>query len=169
MEPIYRRSRLWIDPPFQTRLLLRVGCYILGFTVCVWHISFALEAMRDAISTGPSHSLAELYVDYFWKQLPLLYTFVLIVPFLLYNLLKFSHRIAGPLYRCRKVMDEMASGKAVHEFRPRRYDLMGELFASFNGLIRQWNARIDAEQAQTGNGESSPRNGVAAGSHHVTR
>jgi hypothetical protein len=45
---------------------------------------------------------------------------------------KFSNRIAGPLYRCRRVMRDMAAGKIVPAFKARENDLMKEVFDVFN-------------------------------------
>ena len=51
-------------------------------------------------------------------------------------------------------MLEMASGKPVPEFKPRKQDLMPELFDAFNTLIKQCNARIsETEQSRS---ESPP-------------
>ena len=157
MKAAYKRGRLWVDPPFQARLLLRMVFYLVAYTAVIWHVGFAFEAMRRVVTEGPTRTISELYVDFFWQQVPLLYTFVLLLPALLYNLLKFSHRIAGPLYRCRNVMQEMAAGKPVREFQPRKNDLMRELFAAFNGLIKAWNAREGrpgAEADAAANGEA---------------
>ena len=65
------------------------------------------------------------------------------------NLLKFSHRVAGPLYRCGNLMRQMANGQAVSEFHPRKHDLMREFFQSFNALVKVWNARITPPSTET--------------------
>jgi hypothetical protein len=141
MKPAFKRTRLWVDPPFQARLLLRMGAYLALYILVVLHVGFFLELMRDLATNGPVKNFGELYLDYAGKQAPLLIALLLMMPPLLYNLLKFSHRIAGPLFRCRRVMQEMAAGQVVPEFKPRVGDLMRELFAAFNELIRTSNAR----------------------------
>jgi hypothetical protein len=150
----YQRKRLWVDG-FQTRLLLRMGGYLLACLVIVWHIGFGFEVLRRLGTNGFDKGLGAMYLDYLSAQTPLLYAFLVIVPAYLYDLLRFSNRIAGPLYRCRKVMDEMAAGKPVAEFTPRKGDFMGELFRSFNGLILAWNARVTAGANGTG-GAATP-------------
>jgi hypothetical protein len=81
---------------------------------------------------------------------------VVIAPLVLYDILKFSHRISGPLYRRRQVMRDMAAGKAVPEFRPRKHDLLADVYVDFNALIRSWNARIGSDQpVQNGTEESA--------------
>jgi hypothetical protein len=142
MAPQYKRSRLWVDPAFQLRLMLRIGGYFLLYILLVWHFGFFLDAMRGAVAGGANKPLTELYLEYFGKQQPLLIAMALLVPPFLYNLLRFSHRVAGPLFRCRAVMRDMADGKPVAEFHPRKGDLMRDLFDAFNALIRRWNARV---------------------------
>jgi hypothetical protein len=136
----YKRSRLWVDA-FQTRLLFRMAFYLLVYVVVVWHLGFACDVLASLAANGNRKRFAQLYLEYLAAVKPLLYAFFLTAPLLLYDLLKFSHRIAGPLHRCRQVMDEMAAGKPVTEFKPRKHDFMGDLFRAFNALIGVWNAR----------------------------
>jgi hypothetical protein len=138
----FKRTRLWVDTPFQLRLLAATALYFVVYTVFVWHIGFVIDTLRTCLGQGPMKAFSAAYAEYFWKQWPLILTFFLTTPLFLYDLLKLSHRVAGPLYRCRRVMLEMASGKAVPEFKPRKHDLMRELFAAFNSLITAWNARV---------------------------
>jgi hypothetical protein len=56
-------------------------------------------------------------------------------------------------------MQEMAEGKPVPEFTPRRHDLMPELFEAFNCLIREWNARAGSERNGC-LGETTGKNGT---------
>ena len=65
MGPAERRSRLWIDPPFQGRLLLRMAASLLVFTLVLWHVGFFFEVLRQvAVSTSArGQGLGALYVD----------------------------------------------------------------------------------------------------------
>jgi HAMP domain-containing protein len=139
----YNRTRLWVDPPFQFRLLLRMGFYLFLYTACIWHIAFLFEALAAFGADGTFKGLGTLYLEFLARQRPMLFALLLIAPIFLYDLLKFSHRVAGPLFRCRRVMQEMAEGKPVAEFTPRKRDLLGEFFQTFNALIRTWNARVE--------------------------
>src|SRR5262249_19320403 len=143
----YQRKRLWVDPPFQARLLVRMTTYLALFSVVVWHLSFLFETLRE-LGTGKHVTFVELYLGFIQRQMPLLVAFLLLTPPLLYNLLKFSHRIAGPLFRCRRMMREMAAGEVVPEFKPRQGDLMNELIEAFNELIRVNNARARAAASE---------------------
>jgi hypothetical protein len=138
----FKRTRLWVDTPFQSRLLLRLTWYFIAYPLLAWHLGFMWDVLSNVTHGGATKSLVEMYTDFFWKQQALLLALILLLPAILYDMLKFSHRIAGPLFRCRQVMRDMASGKEVPEFQPRQGDFMGELFAAFNALILAWNSRV---------------------------
>ena len=56
MAPKYRRTRLWVDPPFQLRLLARMGCYLLVYVLIalpfalVWGLKVDEWALIDLVS-----------------------------------------------------------------------------------------------------------------------
>ena len=146
MNPAYKRKRLLVDPAFQFRVMGRMLCYFVLFVVVVVHIAFLFEFMLVFASPRlPEGGVGGIYLNYLDQQKRLLAMLLFVSPVLLYDLLKFSNRFAGPLYRCRKVMQQMARGEAVPEFKPRKKDLMADLFEDFNTLIKAWNARLEAE------------------------
>ena len=145
MAPHYKRKRLWIHGAFQARLLARLVVYLLVLVALVWHACFVFEMLPGLVdSNNLGTGIGGLYLQCLGRQKPLLLALLVTLPAALYDLLRFSHRIAGPLYRCQRVMEEMAAGRAVPEFAPRGGDHMPEFFEAFNALIQQWNARAGA-------------------------
>ena len=152
MSQTFTRKRLWVHIPFQSRLLLRMACYLLLFIVLVWHIMFFAQVpSRIGEPDGLPGGLGGFYLEFLGRQRHFLLAVLILLPGAFYDLLKFSHRIAGPLFRCQRVMREMAAGQIVPEFKPRKGDHMPEFFEAFNALIRAWNARLAAE----GNGTTA--------------
>src|SRR5437870_3073619 len=97
----YNRRRLLVDPAFQFRLLARMAAHLLAFVFVAFHIGFIVQ-LRNALAANNSEGLPGLYVGYLSQQGGLLVGLVVCLPILLYDLLRFSNRIAGPLFRCRK-------------------------------------------------------------------
>lgn len=141
----YYRKRLWIKPAFQGRLLLHMGSYFLLYLVIIGVLGLLLF-VQEALITKQFKLGVGMYATYLTSLRPLLYASVLLLPYFIYDMIKFSNRVAGPLYRCQAMMREMAEGKPVREFVPRQRDLMPEFFADFNTLIRAWNSKISAEE-----------------------
>jgi hypothetical protein len=138
----YHRKRLWVDPPFQARLLLRMGFYLILYFLTMVHVGFLGEVMVQLAEGGLAKNVGEMYVDFLVKFKPLWLSVILILPIIVYDLVKFSHRVAGPLFRCRKIMGDMAQGKTVPEFFPRKKDLMRDLFEAFNQVIKHHNQAV---------------------------
>jgi hypothetical protein len=140
----YLRKRLWIKPAFQGRLLLQMSSYFLLYLLIIGLLGFLLF-LYEALVTKQLKGGSTLYLAYFAQLRPLLIASVILLPYFIYDLIKFSNRVAGPLHRVQMVMREMAEGNTVQEFQPRKHDLMPEFFADFNVLVRACNSRIAAE------------------------
>jgi methyl-accepting chemotaxis protein len=56
----------------------------------------------------------------------------------------FSHKIAGPLFRVKKVMQELAGGDFSSDFHIRELDQLQELANTFNSTIKETRERIQA-------------------------
>jgi hypothetical protein len=157
MKNKYKRRRLWVDPALQFRLLIRTGGYLVGCVFVVLNLAFLFELQLEVLQPGARQSFVNSYLDFLQRHKFVLTGVSLLLPFILFDMLKFSHRIAGPLYRCRKVMEEMGRGKPVAQFVPRKNDLLRDLFVAFNGLIDRLNSAIDAQS----NGDANHVNGKA--------
>ncbi len=140
MKTPHNRTRLWVDPPFQGRLLGRVSLYLLLYAVVVFHVGFLFQCLFVLAQGTVTKGVGELYGEYFWEQRALVIAFGLTLPVVGYDLLKFSHRLAGPLFRIRTMMADMAQGRPVTPFVARKGDLLAALIATFNGVIAAWNA-----------------------------
>lgn len=148
MMPQHKRSRIWVDTPFQLGLMVRVSAYLLLYSVVVFHVAFAFDLLSTITAQGLHQRLAEIYRDFILRQRPLLFSLILVAPIVLFDVVRFSHRLAGPLYRCRMVMRDMVDGKSVSQIKLRDKDLLQEMVQIFNALIVLWNARSQVGQRQ---------------------
>jgi hypothetical protein len=138
----YRRTRFWIDTPFQSRLLLRMALYLLLYSFLTWQVGFLIDVLQCIAGGNWGKVTSDLYVDFLWRQKSMLVSMAVVTPIFVYDLIKFSHRVAGPLFRCRTLLQDMAAGKPVPEIQPRKNDLMLALLQAFNAFVRQWNTRV---------------------------
>jgi hypothetical protein len=155
----FKRTRLWVDPPVQARMLLRLGTNLFLYALVVGHIGFFFQLLAVVGQPSFNKGIVNFYIEYLLAQTPLIWGFVLVLPLMLFEMLKFSHRIAGPLFRCRRLMREMAEGKAIGEFIPRKGDLLTEFFQAFNVLIDAWNRRLAAGGTECPEAASTPAAG----------
>ena len=145
MKSQFKRTRLWIDPPLQKQLLLRLALHLVACSLVLFHLAFlyvVLANFPDVLNRG----MLTFYTEFCNSLVPLLVALIVVLPIFLYDMVKFSHRFAGPLYRFRKTMEAMAAGKQVEPIKIRKQDLLRDWVPTFNTLIRKWNALQEADE-----------------------
>src|SRR5437867_465608 len=146
----YERSRLFVDAAFQGRLIFRLVMYWVIYHVALWHAVFLYSLISAAIGYDPAvatKSFGTLYWEFTTQHVAVILCFLAMLPILGRDLLKFSHRLAGPLVRFRNTMEQMAAGKPVQAVTLRRADLPNHFLATFNKLITVWNQRFSQSPA----------------------
>jgi hypothetical protein len=139
-----------------------MAAYLVLYTFILLHVGFFMQIVSQLVSAGLQKGLPELYADFLRQQLCLVVSLVAVAPCIVLDMLKFSNRIAGPLYRCRRVMQDMTDGKPVREFVPRQHDLLSDFWATLNGLIRAWNTRVSTTDGSVQPTDTKPQRTVKA-------
>jgi hypothetical protein len=135
------RKRFFVDWRVQGALIVRVVLYWL---LCLFTMALLLLVWRMfSVPIRPFHThLTEL-----WSLFgPAAVASMLLLPAVVYDLVRLSNRFAGPMFRLRRVMHDMAQGKTGEIVRFRDGDFWQELAADFNTVA----ARLD-EANRAGN------------------
>lgn len=139
-----KRQKLVVDVQVQGTLLLRVLLY--------WGASIATVAgglvlwrayhQPDVLMTG--------HLEDLWLQFrPALYASLLVLPFVLLDVLRMSHRIVGPFYRLRKEMQRLARGDDVESVSFRHNDFWREMALEFNSIAARLKSAERRQNAVT--------------------
>ena len=123
------RKKVWIHA-YQTRILVRVGCYWLIYLVALWNLLFVWRMLVE----GPGN-LLEQYGRFLRDYYPPLVLFIVLLPVAAWDAVKFAHRVVGPLVRVRQAFQDVAAGKAVRPIRFREGDYLHELRDDFNAML----------------------------------
>src|SRR5579884_1367017 len=115
------RKKVWIDS-FQTRLFLRMGWYWFIYQVALWNLVFVWRLLQE----GPGN-LLEQYGRFCYDYAPALVGCLLVLPVLALDLVRFAHRVVGPIYRFRAVLRSLAAGEPVHPVKLREDDFLTEM------------------------------------------
>jgi hypothetical protein len=136
------RKKLYVNPEVQGAMLLRAVlqwcfhiCAIL-LVVVVW------TAFRD-----PSQIALKLVFKSFVYFSPAIVASVVLLPLFIYDVLKASNRIAGPLVRLRCELAKLAEGEEVNRLRFRSGDTWSDLAEEFNLLAERVMAERRAMEA----------------------
>lgn len=124
-----KRTRLFIDPQVQGRLLCRVVLYwcmavvvmgtLAGVQVAIEgrQAPFAVVANRTLLAFGPALIAA-----------------MIMLPLVLFDALRFSNKFAGPMHRLRREVKRLADGDSYAPIDFRKGDFWYDLAQEFNRL-----------------------------------
>lgn len=122
-----QRRKIWIDR-FQTHLAMRIALYFILYQVAVWAIVIIEHniflALQELLGAAAAYSLILLGI-------PVLIMGALFI----YDAIKVSHRVVGPLYRFRKTIQAVTAGEPLDLITLRHGDFLQELRADFNEML----------------------------------
>lgn len=133
----YKRRIYFIEKKFQTRFILKFcGLVAIGGILTIG-ILYLLAMRSTTVSVVNSRVVVRTTADFI---LPILIQTVVIVMILvglatITVTLFVSHKIAGPLYRFKKVMQALAEGDFASDFRIRHLDQLQDIADAFNNMI----------------------------------
>lgn len=137
-----RRNKVFISNRVQGRLLMRAVAYWLVYHLVLWHTLFIFEYFHyrvELIGGGTPMSLSELYGQFTSKYYPIIVSALGVLPILAIDMLKYTHRIAGPLVNFANVLKRLRNGETVNHVTLRQGDLLLELQEEFNAFLKFYN------------------------------
>ncbi len=132
----YKRKFLIIDPAFQIRTtLILCASTAIFFILLDYVIIAATKSHLDQLNLNPA-----IYEEFFRKliiyQIAILFTFLI---FQFFALLMFTHKIAGPIVKVKKILSNIISGVPNESTRFREGDFFYEAADKLTDLDKMLN------------------------------
>lgn len=144
---IIKRKRLLIDPKVQGALAVRVVSY---WCLCLLTLTIGILIYRIVIG-GPARVFYTHFDDMWFHFGPAVVGSFLLLPLVVFDILRTSNRFVGPLYRLRADMRKLARGEKVTPIRFRDGDFWHDIAEEFNAMVARFELELDdkAEPAAT--------------------
>jgi methyl-accepting chemotaxis protein len=131
------RKNYFIEKKFQAKFILKFSLLIIAAGILTIGILYFLTSRSSTVSFVNSRVVVKTTADFI---LPLLIQTIAVVVIVIglatiLVTLFISHKIYGPLYPFKKVMERLAEGDFSDEFRLRHSDQLKELASAFNNMI----------------------------------
>ncbi|MCE9553523.1 MAG: hypothetical protein K8T91_09135 [Planctomycetes bacterium] len=137
-----KRRRHFIDRGVQGALMLRAALY---WGCCLLIVTLVLLVWQTV--TGPARIFYLQFDGLWFRYGPALVIALCLLPLVLVDVVRMSNRFAGPAYRLRRAMHQLAKGEKVHPITFRQGDFWKEFADDFNRIA----ARMEkAEQSKAG-------------------
>jgi methyl-accepting chemotaxis protein len=135
----YKRRTYFIEKSFQAKFILKFCALVAIGGLLTIRLLYILAMQSTTVSIVNSRVVVRTIADFI---LPILIQTVVIVTIILSIVtvivtLFISHKIAGPLYRFKKIMKELEEGNFSQDFQIRRLDQLQDLAVAFNNMIKK--------------------------------
>lgn len=124
-----RRTRTYIDKEFQRRFILVIVTFSIVAVVTMFVVGL-LTWTEGAVQTPKSS------VDLIGALTTLLLIMLVLIFIVIVYGLRFSHRIAGPVYALNRNMSYVKQGRLSQDLHLRDHDEFQSLAASFNTMLK---------------------------------
>lgn len=138
----YPRKQLLVDPRVQGALMFRTAFYWLA---CLSTILMMVLCWR--IVTGPARIFYMHFDDMWFHFGPGIIAALLMLPLLIIDSLRMSNRFAGPLFRLRGQMRQVARGERVEPIRFRDGDFWHDMANEWNAVVARMQRDMPAASA----------------------
>ena len=140
MNPQHQRWQLFVDRPIQGALLIRAAVY---WAVCL--LTQQLIVFLFVVATSWSDDFQTNGARLLWHVQVSTVASLAILPVILLDVLKLSHRWVGPVFRLRATLHSLTLGEPVPPIRFREGDFWQDLARDMNVVTAELN-RLRANQ-----------------------
>ncbi|MBX9789200.1 MAG: hypothetical protein K2Y37_09825 [Pirellulales bacterium] len=147
----FKRSRLLIEPSVQLTLVRHVVIYWICTVVTV-----ELLNLTRQIAIGPERESFWAYLfneDLTQALIRLAIGSLLVLPLVIWDMLKLSNRFAGPIYRMRRTLRGISESGTVENVRLREGDFWADFAQELNAALSQLDAQ---RQPQASSDDAQP-------------
>lgn len=142
----YKRRIYFIEKSFQAKFILKFCALVVLGGLFTIGLLYLLAMQSTTVSFVNSRVVVRTTADFI---LPVLIQTVAVITVIVgftmvIVTLLVSHKIAGPLYRLKKVFQELEGGDLSHDFHIRHLDQLQNLADAFDSAIRRLRQKIQA-------------------------
>jgi hypothetical protein len=134
----FKRTQILVNRRVQGRVILRVLYLWAMYHLVLWHVMLFFRFIQycaERLGGGATRTFGDLFAEFVHNHYSMLICGVIVLPYLIWDVLKLTHRFVGPLVQFQKCLAGLARGEKVADVRIRKGDLLGELENSFNEFL----------------------------------
>ena len=128
------RKALLVDKKSQGMIIWRCTAHWFLFVAAASFIAFIVQ-----VCMNPFAGLKVNAGDAFRSFAPTLITLAAFLPVFVYDYLKLSHRIFGPVFRIRAMLKQLETEEQIEPLKVRENDSHAELVEDLNALVKMVN------------------------------
>jgi hypothetical protein len=147
-----RRSKIYLGGIFQGTLVKRLAIGWAAYHLLLFHGLFLVSCLEEthAQAEAAQQSFLDRYESFAWQDRLLIFGAVVVGPVFLWDVVRCTHRVAGPLVRLEQTLLKMAKGETVREIKFRKGDWLTSLERALNVYLSSRSASLATEDGNNG-------------------
>lgn len=134
------RFKKLINWKVQGPIVLRIVAHMATYNISLFALLLMAWGLRNLIGTFGSEPVASENVVFKREAGPVLFCMAIMTPFMVWDLIALTNRIAGPLYRFESLMKDFVKSGTLQRANLRDGDLL-------TGFQKQYNEFVEALHA----------------------
>jgi hypothetical protein len=154
-----RRSRIYLGGMLQGTLVKRLAIGWAVYNLLLFHGLFAvayIEGTRVPADDDAQPTFLQSYKSFAWQNRLLIFGACAAGPIFLWDVVRCTHRVAGPLVRLENTLLRMAKGETVQEIKFRKGDWLTSLERALNIYLASRAAATQQVAPPTAEAEFAP-------------
>lgn len=134
----FRKSK-YVNSMLQGNLMLRMVMYWAIYNVALIAAMIGGNVMKvipEVLDGSRAYSASQFWSEFTDQQGPMLMAIFVLCPLLIWDMLRYSHRIAGPIHRFRKALADHVAGQPLQTVKLRNGDMLLEFQDTWNEFVR---------------------------------
>src|SRR5580704_15536655 len=129
-----RRGKIYVGGMLQGTLVRRLAIGWIAYNILLFHGLFLVSYLEGPQPTADDaqQTLLERYEAFAWQDRLLIFGALVAGPIFIWDVIRCTHRVAGPLVRLEQTLLRMAKGETVQEIRFRKGDWLTSLERALN-------------------------------------
>ena len=154
-----RRSRIYLGGMLQGTLVKRLAIGWAVYNLLLFHGLFAvayIEGTRVPADDDAQPTFLQSYKSFAWQNRLLIFGACAAGPIFIWDVVRCTHRVAGPLVRLENTLLRMAKGETVQEIKFRKGDWLTSLERALNIYLASRAAATQQVAPPTAEAEFAP-------------
>lgn len=143
-----KRRQLYVDPAVQTAFVLRAVFY---WVTCL--VAVVMMLVFTSMLVEPARLFYPNADSLWFRFVPTALMALLMLPIIVFDMLRLSNRLVGPVFRLRRALRQLADGQPVQPIHFRDGDFWRDFADEFNTIAAQLQA---AQKAARRTEEAEP-------------
>ena len=137
-----KRSRLkkMVNWTIQGPLVVRLIAHFLAYNAATLFLLLIIHGINESVAAIADQPINTEPMTLWQKAAPLVICMFLLMPFMIWDLVKLSNRIAGPLFRFESILKDFAKSGTLRPAKIRQGDLLTDYQSRFNEFVESLHA-----------------------------